>query len=268
MLKAKDQFINNKFDKTIPLNKNQFALRLRRFIYYINQYKILRVKDKKNLADIHPKQVNFDLLTIFYTVATLGSFTAAAKRLRLTQPAISIALRKIEKEMGFLVIKQAVNERSFLLTPNGLILFNYIQRFFQVIEESKNVSNLKASQANLKNFNSLSTHHKTKSIQFFIKPPLTNLFSKKEFFETLKINANFYENTSRFLILKSKGNSLYRSYSLKSKKGKSFIFDKTLSFENYKQRFYNKSEDFIEIHTVDALVTSFDLKISNCIYWG
>lgn len=270
MLKSRDHFIDCNFNKHITLKKNQFVSKLYCYNYYKNHCKIFPFKEKRKLANVQLKQLNFDLLIIFYTVATLGSFSGAAKRLCLSQPSISIALRKIEKEIGFVVFKQAQNKKAFLLTPGGLILFNYVQRFFQIIDESREVSNLNISHDNFKTFNTLFITNKNKSLSSFIKPMLTNFFFKKKFFETAKINANFYENTSKFFILKTKDNIFYNFDSSKNMIANCFIKEKSFLFKNFKKTSYNplRLNNFIEIHTIHALLLSFDMKISNCIYWG
>ena len=42
----------------------------------------------------------YEVITVFLTVADEGSFTRAAAKLRLAQPAVSIAVRKLEEELG------------------------------------------------------------------------------------------------------------------------------------------------------------------------
>ncbi len=44
--------------------------------------------------------VNLDHLTAFAAVAELGSFSAAAARLNLTQPAVSVQIRQLERRLG------------------------------------------------------------------------------------------------------------------------------------------------------------------------
>ena len=142
MIKAKNFLINYNFNNSIDLNNYYFTPRLRRHIYHIDQCKAQKIQDKKRFSNLSLSQVNFDLLKIFYTVVSLGSFSKAAKLLTISQPAISLALRKLEKDIGFLVFREFNNKTSVLLSPTGLILFNYTQRFFQIVEESQSLSNL------------------------------------------------------------------------------------------------------------------------------
>lgn len=50
------------------------------------------------------RNLNFDQLQTFTEVITLGSFSAAAERLRLTQPAVSLQVRQLEKRFGVRLI--------------------------------------------------------------------------------------------------------------------------------------------------------------------
>ncbi len=50
--------------------------------------------------------VNFHQLRVFYTVAQKKSITAAAFDLRLTQPAVSLQIKSLEKEMGVVLFER------------------------------------------------------------------------------------------------------------------------------------------------------------------
>jgi len=50
--------------------------------------------------------VNFHQLKIFYTVVQRQSFTAAASDLRLTQPAVSLQIRALEKNLGLPLLER------------------------------------------------------------------------------------------------------------------------------------------------------------------
>jgi len=59
-------------------------------------------------------------LTIFLAVAEAGSFTRAAAKLRLAQPAVSIAVRKLEEELGVPLFNR--RDRRVTLTAEGEVL--------------------------------------------------------------------------------------------------------------------------------------------------
>lgn len=63
------------------------------------------------------------LLRSFVTIIEEGSFTAAANRLHLTQPAISGHLRRLESQLGKPLLQRTT--RSFQLTPDGESLLSY-----------------------------------------------------------------------------------------------------------------------------------------------
>ena len=74
-------------------------------------------------------------LKAFHAVAVHGSFTRAAERLYLTQPAISDQVRKLEERFGVLLFHR--NKRSVRLTDLGERLLAITQRLFVVEAEAK-----------------------------------------------------------------------------------------------------------------------------------
>lgn len=61
----------------------------------------------------------------FLTVVDEGSFTAAARHLGLTQPAISAQIASLEASLGFPLFQRG---RSLLLTPEGESFLPYARR--------------------------------------------------------------------------------------------------------------------------------------------
>lgn len=279
MIKAKNFFINYNFNNSNSLNNYDFTPRLRKYIYDITQYKVLKVEDKKSFSNLSFNQVNFDLLKIFYTVVSLGSFSKAAKLLTISQPAISLALRKIEKDLGFLVFREFNNKTSVLLSPTGLILFNYTQRFFKIIEESQSLSNLDYFQQqvtkfypiDLRSLNLLPNIKKKKSIFLSSNSILIQLFVKKHFLAIRKFNLLYHENNLKSVIFNKK-NTSSKIFKLNYKNDlfNIFTFDKIFSLKDFNDNVYItlKHKNFIEIHTINAYFVSLDMKVSNNIYWG
>ncbi len=66
-------------------------------------------------------------IRVFLTVATEKSFSRAAKKLLRTQPAISLAVQRLESELGEKLIDRSGKE--LLLTDAGKIVFEYARRF-------------------------------------------------------------------------------------------------------------------------------------------
>ncbi|MFJ3469988.1 LysR substrate-binding domain-containing protein [Pseudomonas sp. NPDC090201] len=82
-------------------------------------------------------------LKAFHAVAQHGSFTVAAQKLFLTQPAISDQVRKLEERYGVMLFHR--NKRSVKLTDLGERLLGITQRLFAVEMEAQEL--LQDSQA-------------------------------------------------------------------------------------------------------------------------
>jgi len=52
------------------------------------------------------RSLNLDQLRALTEVAALGSFSAAARRLNLTQPAVSLQIRELEARWGLRLIER------------------------------------------------------------------------------------------------------------------------------------------------------------------
>ena len=65
--------------------------------------------------------VNYKQLLAFVTVVDEGGFTAAAKKLFITQPAVSWQIKTMEKALDVLLIERC--ERDILLTQVGEIFY-------------------------------------------------------------------------------------------------------------------------------------------------
>lgn len=64
-------------------------------------------------------------LEYFVTVSELKNFTTAAKRLHISQPAISKSIHKLEEELGFQLLDRT--QKKVLLTEEGLVFFDLAQ---------------------------------------------------------------------------------------------------------------------------------------------
>lgn len=74
-------------------------------------------------------------LQVFVTVATERSFSRAAARLHRTQPAISQAVRRLEKELGERLFDRSAKDGK--LTEAGRVLLDYAQRLMRLSEEAE-----------------------------------------------------------------------------------------------------------------------------------
>ncbi|MBZ5585825.1 MAG: LysR family transcriptional regulator, partial [Acidobacteriia bacterium] len=75
-------------------------------------------------------------LQVFLTVATEKSFSRAAERLLRTQPAISLALQRLEQEIGEKLIDRS--GKDLLLTDAGRAVLEYARRFQSLEQEMDN----------------------------------------------------------------------------------------------------------------------------------
>ncbi len=80
--------------------------------------------------------MEFSLLKVFLTVAGEKSFSRAAGKLGRTQPAISLAVQRLENELGEKLIDRSAKE--LLLTDAGEIVIDYARRFENMQRELSN----------------------------------------------------------------------------------------------------------------------------------
>src|SRR6266567_3395284 len=75
-------------------------------------------------------------LQVFLKVATEKSFSRAAERLLRTQPAVSLAVQRLEAELGEKLIDRSAKE--LLLTDAGRTVLDYARRFESLRQELEN----------------------------------------------------------------------------------------------------------------------------------
>ena len=71
--------------------------------------------------------MEFYSLQVFHTVASERSFSRAAEKLLRTQPAVSLAVQRLEHELGERLLDRSGKE--ILLTDAGRIVLEYARRF-------------------------------------------------------------------------------------------------------------------------------------------
>jgi DNA-binding transcriptional LysR family regulator len=76
-----------------------------------------------------------DLLKAFLAVAETGGFSSAAKRLHLTQSAVSLQIKRLEERVGTSLF--ARTSRSVVLTDAGATLLPFAQRILRLGEEAE-----------------------------------------------------------------------------------------------------------------------------------
>jgi DNA-binding transcriptional LysR family regulator len=80
------------------------------------------------------KSLNFDQLKSFALVIETGSFSSAADRLGLTQPAVSLQIRQLERRLAVRLIER-VGKRA-RATPAGIELLRHAQHIEAAVENA------------------------------------------------------------------------------------------------------------------------------------
>ena len=78
-------------------------------------------------------ELNFHQLRIFYNVARSKSFSRAADQLNISQPAVSIQIKELEKSMGADLFHR--RSRGLQLTEVGETVYSYAHRIFALSSE-------------------------------------------------------------------------------------------------------------------------------------
>ena len=79
--------------------------------------------------------MNLNHLTIFHAVAQAGSMTLGAKRLDISQPAVSKQVQQLERVLGVHLFDR-IGRRVFL-SQAGAILADYARRLFALVHEAE-----------------------------------------------------------------------------------------------------------------------------------
>ncbi|WP_036830295.1 LysR family transcriptional regulator, partial [Photobacterium sanctipauli] len=70
----------------------------------------------------------------FKTLAECGNFTKAAQVLHIAQPALSIAIKKFEEQLGITLFDR--NDRRVVLTPEGEVLLHHAKLILQNVQDA------------------------------------------------------------------------------------------------------------------------------------
>lgn len=79
--------------------------------------------------------INYELYKVFYQVAVNASFSLAAKKLYISQSAVSQNIKKLEKELQTKLFNRQA--KQIKLTETGQILFDHIEPAFNLIENGE-----------------------------------------------------------------------------------------------------------------------------------
>ena len=73
-------------------------------------------------------------LQVFYTVVKAGSFTKAAERLFMTQPAVTFQIKQLEEHFNTRLLERGHGKLK--LTPAGEIVFAYAEKMLSLARET------------------------------------------------------------------------------------------------------------------------------------
>ena len=74
-------------------------------------------------------------MSIFHTVARVGSFTGAAAELDISQPAVSIQIKQLERSLQTTLLSRM--RRGVVLTDTGEAVYGYTKRIFSLADEMR-----------------------------------------------------------------------------------------------------------------------------------
>ncbi len=75
---------------------------------------------------------NLEYYKVFFYVARAGSVTRAASELAISQPAVSQAIKQLERQLGVDLFLRA--SRGVTLTQEGKVLFSYVEKGYEQLE--------------------------------------------------------------------------------------------------------------------------------------
>lgn len=81
--------------------------------------------------------INLEYYKVFYYAAKLGSLTAAGEQLAISQPAVSQAMKQLERQLGTKLFQRGA--KGMKLTPEGEILFSYVKTGYEQFELGEQV---------------------------------------------------------------------------------------------------------------------------------
>jgi DNA-binding transcriptional LysR family regulator len=81
--------------------------------------------------------MNLNQLRVFYEAARTGSFTSAARKLCITQPAVTAQIKTFEDQCNLKLFKK--KGRSLYLSDEGSTLYEYTRRIFEYEKEVEDV---------------------------------------------------------------------------------------------------------------------------------
>ncbi len=140
--------------------------------------------------------VNLDLYRVFYTVARCGSLTKAAEELYISQPAVSQAIKQLERQLGGKLFNRVA--RGMELTEDGgKKMFEIVSEVLEKLDKAENdfsaITNVATGNIRISASDTFVTHYLMKYIvEYHAMYPNVNLTfinsSSKQSLELIKNN--------------------------------------------------------------------------------
>ncbi len=94
------------------------------------------------------QNINLNILKYFYEVAQIKNITQASKKLNISQPALTKAIKELETELNTTLLIR--NNKGITLTKEGKILYEYSKTMFQKLQTTiKTINNPKEQKQHL-----------------------------------------------------------------------------------------------------------------------
>lgn len=131
-----------------------------------------------------------NLYHIFYTVAQCGNISAAAKKLYISQPAVSKSISRLEENFASpLLIRSS---RGVTLTENGRLLYRQLETAFQAIRQGEEM----ISKNDLLGAGSLSIGVSTTLCKYVLLPYLQDYIAENPYVKVSLSCQSTYETIS------------------------------------------------------------------------
>jgi DNA-binding transcriptional LysR family regulator len=116
--------------------------------------------------------LNLRQLEAFYLVIKMKSFTRAAEELNVTQPAVTIQVKSLEKSLNLKLLQHV--KKRMQLTEAGELLYQYAEKIFDLVSDANE---------KMRDFNKLMRGTlqigTTKNYARYIMPPLLSEFQRR-----------------------------------------------------------------------------------------
>lgn len=87
---------------------------------------------------------NLNLYQVFYEVANCRNFSVAAKKMYISQPAVSKAISRLEENLNTVLFRRS--SKGAILTREGELLYRYVEQALGMLKAGEDELALSASR--------------------------------------------------------------------------------------------------------------------------